>query len=360
MSFRISNLFFKPYLYFYLKKHHNQLQKIEKLKKTPKTFLVISNTALGDAILSTPAIKSLKKSFPDSKIIALIHKKYLPLFKNFEYIDILVPYYGGYKKIFKTIKEIKKYNPKMAMIFHGNGPQDVQIAIYCGCNYILKHPNKSEFKKYLSYDFKKERKHIIEERVDLVRKIGGRNIDLTMQITSLKNKKIKDKYKKYRNFIGFQIGASEQYRMWPIENFINLAKKLLEHREKILIIGIKNESLFAQQIVDKMGDNILNLCGKTPIEELPYLIKNLKFVLTGDTGTLHLSIALKVPTISLFSPSNPQYNGPYQDLEIHRVIKKNGEFINNKPRKKRSQDAMKLISVDDVYNKYKALKRKIL
>ncbi len=353
MRIRVSDIFFKPYLFFYLKKYSNQLKNIKYLKNIPKTFLVISNTALGDAILSTPAIKSLKKSFPNSKIVALIHKSYIPLFENFKYIDTIIPFYGKYKKIFQTIKEIKKYHPQMALIFHGNGPQDIQIAIYSGCEYILKHPNNSPFKKYLSYNFKKKDKHIIEERVDLVRKIGGKEIDLTLEIGKLSDNKLLKKYKKYKNYIGFQVGASETYRMWPIENYISLAKKFLQNDEKILITGVGNESVYAEQIIASCNNEIKNMCGKTSVKELPYLIDNLKFLVTSDTGTLHLSIALKTPTISLFSPSSPKYTGPYQDFHIHKVIKKPGEFVNNKPKKKRSPEAMKLITTDDVFREYK-------
>ncbi|NOX15266.1 MAG: glycosyltransferase family 9 protein [Epsilonproteobacteria bacterium] len=353
MKIRVSDIFFKPYLFFYLKKYSSQLKNIKCLKNTPKTFLVISNTALGDAILSTPAIKSLKKSFPNSQIVALIYKSYIPLFDNFKYIDTIIPFYGKYKKFFQTIKEIKKYRPQMTLIFHGNGPQDIQIAIYSGCEYILKHPNNSPFKKYLSYDFEKKDKHIIEERVELVKKLGGKKIDLNLEIGALLDKKLLKKYKKYKNYIGFQVGASETYRMWPIENYISLAKELLKNGEKILITGVENESVYAEKIIASCDNKIKNMCGKTSIKELPYLIDNLKILVTSDTGTLHLAIALKTPTISLFSPSNPKYTGPYQDFNIHKIIKKPGEFVNNRPKKKRSSEAMKLIAVGDVFTEYK-------
>jgi len=359
MRIRVSDIFFKVYLKYYLLKNSKQLKNIDKLEDTPKIFLVLSNTAMGDLILSTPAIKSLKKSFPNSKVIALIHKNYIPLLKNFKYIDKIIPFYGGYKKIFKTIKEIRKYNPEMALIFHGNGPQDIQIAIYSGCKYILKHPTNSNLKKYLSYDFKKSNKHIIEERLDLVKKIGGKVIDTTMELPKLNDHKLINKFSKYKGYIGLQVGASESYRIWPTKNFIQLSKKLLEKNERILTTGIMKESFLSKKIVQACNNKIIDMCGKTSIKELPYLINNLKFLVTSDTGTMHLAIALKTPTICLFSPSNPNYTGPYQDKQIHKIIKKNGEFVNNKPKKERSNEAMKLISTEDVYNKYLLLKEKL-
>ena len=66
-------------LFFYMYKKN--IRPITELKN-PKTFLIVSNTALGDTILSTPAIKSLKKSFPDSKVVAVLKSTYTPLFKG--------------------------------------------------------------------------------------------------------------------------------------------------------------------------------------------------------------------------------------------------------------------------------------
>ncbi len=45
-------------------------------------------------------------------------------------------------------------------------------------------------------------------------------------------------------------------------------------------------------------------------------------LVTGDTGPLHLAIALQVPTVSLFVTANPNWTGPYQDLDIHTIIHK--------------------------------------
>ena len=97
------------------------------------------------------------------------------------------------------------------------------------------------------------------------------------------------------------------------------------------------------------------MCGKCKIEELPYLINNLKMLITNDTGTMHLAIALKTPTISLFSATTAKGIGAYQDLKIHKTIQKDGSFIQKLPKKQRDNSAMKLISVEEVYEKYKEL-----
>ena len=56
-------------------------------KNSFKNILVVSNTGLGDTILSTPAIITLRQSFPEVNITFLVHKTIFPLFKEFEFVD---------------------------------------------------------------------------------------------------------------------------------------------------------------------------------------------------------------------------------------------------------------------------------
>lgn len=346
--------FFEKFINLFLK----PAKPIESLRISENdTFVVISNTALGDTILSTPAIKSLKKSFPNNKIVAVLKSNYAPLFQNFKYIDKIIEYDGKYKDFFKTVVKLKKINPKISFIFHSNGPQDIQLSVLSGSDYILKHPTKSYLKKYLSFDFTKKQQHTIEDRLDLVRKVDGKVIDKTMEIGKILDN---PKFDKFKNYIGFQIGAADIYKMWPVDRFIELAKKLIKNGEKIVIVGTKHESKLADEIIDKVkNENIINMCGNTNLIELANLVNNLKMLITNDTGTMHLAIALKTPTISLFSPTSPEEIGPYQDLNIHEVIQKDGSFIQKLPKKERDDSAMKLIDIDEVYESYLKLKDNI-
>lgn len=356
------NRFFHKLLDLYIKKHigkySNQLKKIEDLNFRPNRLLVISSTALGDTLLSTPAMKSLRKSFPEAEITTLINKNIAPLFKNFKYTDNIILYYGGYKKFLKTLGEIREKKPEAVLIFHGNGPQDIAFSVLSGANFILKHPTKSPHKKYLAFDFEQKYQHTIEDRLDLVRMIGGTIIEKTMEIPPLDNKtaeaKIEASLGEATDIVGFQIGASHVYNMWPIENFIALAKKILDmnHSTQIVITGVKKEYALGELIVNACGNRVINCCGRFKIDELPCLIKKMRLLITGDTGPMHLAVAIKVPTISLFSSADSNVTGPYQDLQIHRIIQKDGRFAAKLSKKQRDDSAMKLIMPDEVFVQY--------
>jgi ADP-heptose:LPS heptosyltransferase len=68
----------------------------------------------------------------------------------------------------------------------------------------------------------------------------------------------------------------------------------------------------------KIGIVLDNKVNKWAMQRL----KHIKVLVTGDTGTMHLAIALGIPVVALFAVSDPKRSGPYYDNDRHIVIKK--------------------------------------
>ncbi|HXX81308.1 MAG TPA: glycosyltransferase family 9 protein [Thermodesulfovibrionales bacterium] len=326
---RLSHNLLDRYIERYVREHPHQLKKIAELAFTPRRFLVISSTALGDTLLSTPAVKSLRKSFPKARITALLHKNIASLFMHFKYIDKIIPYHGGYKRFFETARKIGEEKPEVCLIFHGNGPQDIAFSVLSGAQFILKHPTKSPYRKYLAYDFEQTHRHTIEERLDLVRKIGGTVIDPVMEIPPLIDRRKREKIARLVGdggiLIGFQIGAADRYKMWSPEKFIGLARLIARRHPgvKILLTGVAGERVLARKIVAACGGiAVSNICGKLAVDELPYLLERLNLLVTNDTGPMHLAFALGTPTVALFSPTDFMTIGPYHAKGPYKVVYK--------------------------------------
>ena len=323
-------------------------------KENFKNVLVVSNTGIGDTILGMPAIKTLRKSFPQLDITFLVNKKMYPLFEGLDFVDDSILYSTGFLNQLKLIKKLRDKKIDTIFLFHSNGPEDIFFSILSGANNILKMTNSSnhEYKDIFLNILNDDEKHIIERKIDLVRVFEPKIIDTKMEISNKFDTK-KDVYKKEVDYkyIGFQLGAQDTYKIWSIQNFIQLANGILKNYKcKIILFGAtKLEKNLAQELVTSVdNDNVINKCGKSTIEELPYLVKELDLLVTNDTGAMHLAIALSVPTISLFGPTDSKVYGPYQDFDIHTIIQKDGFFVNNVAKKKRSSDGINLISVDEV------------
>ena len=116
----------------------------------------------------------------------------------------------------------------------------------------------------------------------------------------------------------------------------------------VLIGATKSEFFLAKLLEDSIykKKSILNFCGKSTISQLPVILNDLDLLLTNDTGTMHLSIALVNKTISLFGPTNPMEFGPYQDFDKHLVINiTNSEFVKDRKKDFKKNNEMKNITI---------------
>jgi len=339
----------------YVRLNPAQIERIGKDWTPPtdlKSILVFSNTALGDTLLSTPAIASLRQSFPQAKLTFFVHRAMAPLFEGLEPVDEIVLYHGGFRKFVRTVFALRKVRPQAALLLHSNAPQDIPMAVLSGARIILKSPTTSEYKHYLSCQFVPKSQHTIEDRLDLVRLLGGTKLTTCMYLPRRYAERKQDMLRDLggKRIIGFQPGAANTWRMWPVENFANLADRLTQSLNdiEIVITGSRKEWPLAQKIIDLCATrHIHNHCGNYDIQELPFLLREFNLLVTNDTGTMHLAIALKVPTLCLFGASSASLIGPYQDHEIHKVIQKSFESMAGIPKKKRSNAAMKQITVDE-------------
>ena len=331
-----------------------------------KKVLIVSNTALGDTILSTPAIKTLRKSFPNIYIELLVNRPVYNLFNQYEYVNKVSIFDKSLKGLINYSNYLKKEKFDTIFFLHSNGPLDLFLALYSKVPNILKainYPSKVsyEFSKFIvnTPDYK-NKKHIIEHRLDLINFFEPEIIDKKMNIPS-RFTLIKPNNQKIE--IAIQLAAADIYKIWPVSKFAELVKKIdkeLTNNVQFTFYGIEKENYLSQKLIDSLSSHIncINLCGKTTIEELPNRLSQSDLLITNDTGTLHLAVALKIPTVSLFSPTDSEIFGPYQDFDIHEVVQKDGYFINEKPKKRRTQEAMDLITIEEVFALvYKQLKR---
>jgi 3-deoxy-D-manno-octulosonic-acid transferase/heptosyltransferase-1 len=77
----------------------------------------------------------------------------------------------------------------------------------------------------------------------------------------------------------------------------------------VVFTGSKKSTL--EGITSKMKTEGINLGGRTSLSELAYLYKKARFVITTDSGPMHLAAAVGTPVIALFGPTDPARTGPY-------------------------------------------------
>ena len=301
MKIDIARSFFRWYLSG--KKLHQKELKISQVK----TILVMSNTAIGDTLFSTPAIRLIKKKYPDKKVIVLLNPKNNLLFDNNTYIDNVVLYSGKWRDFLRTLFELRRQDIDLALIMHSNEPQATPLAYCSGIKHIIKIPNDQNEFHFLHFNpltGPKRNEHFIDRRLKQLEYIDIFDKSYRMDIFQKTEwrKSIKDILQDDKVNIGFQIGASTLSRMWFVEKWIELSRLVLNHNKNwnIVLTGDKTDKSSSSLICSKVNDDrVIDVTGNLDLGAASALIEKMDLLVTPDTGPLHIAAAMKTPTIAI-------------------------------------------------------------
>ena len=115
-----------------------------------------------------------------------------------------------------------------------------------------------------------------------------------------------------KSFVAFHVGANWEPKRWPVAHFSRLATLIQEAFScPIVLTGSSADENLAQNILpsDKNGQ-LISLCGKTSLGALGALFRSAAFVVSSDSGPLHIASGVGTPVVALFGPTCPKLTGP--------------------------------------------------
>lgn len=292
-----------------------------------KRIAIYSTTALGDLLFNTPAIKSIKKRYPQAKILFVTSQKNSALVKGSPWFDEVEVWDNKVKNMHCLLKKLWAFKPEITFILHANIYYDVLCAKLSGSTYIVRDnfsQDPKNFNRWLDHYSKSEDTHIIQRKLNMLKYLGCDTTDISMAFP-LEIAMPPKPAEKCR--IGFQMGASKPDRCWPVERFVSLAALILaaDPQTEIVLTGARQDSglerAFLELLPEALRHNVTSLIGKTSLTELIQQIGTFTLLVTGDTGPLHLAITARTPTLSLYVGANPRHTGPYQDPHLHKTIR---------------------------------------
>lgn len=105
------------------------------------------------------------------------------------------------------------------------------------------------------------------------------------------------------------VGAGWPTKVWPVERQVELVRTVGEAGESMLVVwGSPSEGEVAQRVVAEAGHGVA--APRTTIPQLAGLLAGGRVVVSGDTGPLHLALAVGTPAVGLFGPVPAARNGP--------------------------------------------------
>jgi ADP-heptose:LPS heptosyltransferase len=125
-----------------------------------------------------------------------------------------------------------------------------------------------------------------------------------------------------RRLVILHSGSGAALKLWPEASWVQLGRALAQRDAGIVVTGSTAEAGVVDRIVSQLPA-ARSLAGKTDLGVLAALFRSSDLVIGVDSGPLHLAVAMDVPSVHLFGPTDPEVFGPWGDARRHRVVTAN-------------------------------------
>ncbi len=102
-------------------------------------------------------------------------------------------------------------------------------------------------------------------------------------------------------------------KRWPLKNYADLARQLIGKGNQVWLFGSAKDQQACEEILDAAGDGVVDLSGKTSLEDAVDLIAATELVVTNDSGLMHIAAATGRNLVAIYGSSSPAYTPPLTD-----------------------------------------------
>ena len=280
------------------------------MSKTLK-ILVVRFSSIGDIVLTTPVVRMLKTQL-NTEVHFLTKAPYVSLFKNNPYVDSV---FQIDKSINEVISDLKKENYDYVIDLHSNLRTQI-LKLKLGVS--AKSFNKLNWEKFLLTNFKTNilpDVHIVDRYLDTVKFLGITNDNKGLDFFLSDVDKV-DLNEFPNDYVAFVIGGQHATKILPTAKIISICKKL---NKAVLLIGGPDDKARGDEISKASG--AINTCGDHSLLQSAFLIKNSAYVISHDTGMMHIAAAFKKKIYSVWGNTIPEFGMyPYLSDKNSKMI----------------------------------------
>lgn len=281
-----------------------------------KKILCIKPRGIGDIILSTIVLENLSSFFPDAQIHYLTEEFAKDAISSHPLVSKVLTYKKG-DSLISIVRQTRFEKYDIVFDLYSN-PRTAQITFLSGAKFRIGYAYRG--RKY-AYNIKCEvgrgETHSAEHNLELLRVIEIPTVSkkiyyhLTNESEEFANSFISNLIRK-EFIIGIIPSGGWDSKRCPKEKWVEIIKSLLEKVScNVLILWGPEDFNDANFIKNNVNDSVL--APETDIKQLAGLISKCNLVIANDSGPMHLSAALGIPTIGLYGPTDPKKHGPYSD-----------------------------------------------
>ncbi len=309
---------------------------------TFQRILLLNRNHIGDCLFTTPAIRALRTAYPEAVLVAAVPPTNQDLLAGNPCLnEVMVRPLRGVATQLQLLREIRRRRFDLVISFQEKSFFYAALARLSGARVTvsLQHWRTRPF--YHRIVPVEAGRHEVEKYHAIARAVLGSTacagdprgepcshadcVPGAMELhvshehraraeTLLENLEVDSD----ALLIGINPGATMEVKRWPVERFAAVGRELTARAQaRVLVLGGPEDEARAA-VIARSIPGAVSVAGRTRLGETAGLLRRCRLLISGDTGPLHMAVALGVPAVGLFGPTNPHKYGPWSEHGIPR------------------------------------------
>lgn len=286
------------------------------------SVLIVCTRRIGDVLLATPLVRSLKASLPNVAVDMLV----------FEGTQDVISAYPEIRRIW-TIAERPSIGHHLALLRSIWRRYDLALSVlagdrptfhaWIGGRYrvgTLLADGKSRWKRRLLDEwvpFDNVTTHTVAMNLRLLELVGV--APLATPVVSWSDEDEAAARREFpgvtgpRPYVVLHVSPKFSYKAWTVDGWASFGRWLAERELTVVLAGgaTADEQTYLQQVMQAMPSGSVSLAGRLGLPALGFLLSRAALYVGTDTAVSHMAAAIGAPTLVLFGPSNPVKWGPW-------------------------------------------------
>ncbi len=291
-----------------------------------KKILVIRRDNIGDLLCTTPLFTALRRHYPDAFIAAMVNSYNAPVLKNNPDIDRVYTYtkakHSNTFRVLAWFKEgalfLRLKKEKFDLIIHANPTVHIRtrrLVRFLNAPHQIGVDDTNRYYNMMIAIHDLPKGHHVEQVFYLLQPLGIQGtpgpLTLLPQTPFESNKPFT---------VGIQLSSRKIDNRWPYSHYECLIETLLAEKRRIMIFwspGRRDnpqhpgDDDLAYSLEERFKGRI-TLCETKTLQQLIEKMNQVDLMVSPDGGAMHISAALRKPTVALFGCTDPKVWGPWQ------------------------------------------------